>query len=386
MLIDLSAQVTLVFLIFLLAYYLICWVLFGKNPKRKPPVFITLPPEGLSPAKLDYIRNMGFDEDGLQRNLAASLINMGAKGTISFQQQDNQFILKKHDDSNWQADLDNAEKAVFTSLFQEKDELILNRQNSRIIESAQNTLTKTLEKECENIYFLSNSKYCMYGFILTLCFLVAFIFVSPGKYELTFMLVWVLIWTIGTYFLIRLCLRKWSIFFSTKEGAALRSALLLLFISSILLLGEATGLYMISTHTSLLAALLLVLTIIINFIFYELLKRPTGRGIEIMAYIAGFREYLMSQSADLSDLTFSYFEKYYPYAMALQVDGAFCKKYRQSLGEHQFQTEILDKSQIFSQQNTKTIKRFAENLIKALDNATQNDTSSQPREFSMKDW
>jgi hypothetical protein len=197
------------------------------------------------------------------------------------------------------------------------------------------------------------------------------------------MVLWLTIWTIGTYCLVLLSLRKWFLFGNTKEVSVLRKALFLSFFTSILLVAEGVGLYMVKTHTSLIAALLMVLIIISNFIFYDLLKRPTGRGIDIMAYIAGFRQYLMS--SELSSLTISSFEKYYAYAAAFQVEDLFCKQYSRQMGESSFQTDILDKSQIFREQNPKTIKRFAEKLIQALDEAMVNDSRSQPREFSMKD-
>jgi hypothetical protein len=118
---DLGAKFSLGFFILLLLYYVICWFLFGKNPKRKKAIFINLPPEGLSPAKLDYIRNMGFDEDGLQRDFAASLINMATKGALTIQPQGKQILLTKQADALAQSDLDNAEAAIFNSLFQESD-------------------------------------------------------------------------------------------------------------------------------------------------------------------------------------------------------------------------------------------------------------------------
>lgn len=83
--------------------------------------------------------------------------------------------------------------------------------------------------------------------------------------------------------------------------------------------------------------LFITLALLLHTVFYFLLKTQTLAGRKIMRDIEGFREYLHDGERDrtgrskASRLTSVLFEKYLPYAIALDVDNAWCEHFRNNV-------------------------------------------------------
>jgi uncharacterized membrane protein len=73
--------------------------------------------------------------------------------------------------------------------------------------------------------------------------------------------------------------------------------------------------------------------ILINFIFYHLIKRPTVLGRQLMNQIEGFKMYLEAAEKDRLNFrnppqkTPTLFEKYLPYALALDVEQKWAEHF-----------------------------------------------------------
>ncbi|MGD8382251.1 MAG: DUF2207 domain-containing protein, partial [Syntrophobacterales bacterium] len=101
--------------------------------------------------------------------------------------------------------------------------------------------------------------------------------------------------------------------------------------------GELFGLWAFSSAVSPLAAVTIVVIIAINAIFYHLLKSPTLRGRKLMDEIEGFKLYLsVAEKERLNILnppekTPELFEKYLPYALALDVENEWSEQFAEVL-------------------------------------------------------
>ena len=93
--------------------------------------------------------------------------------------------------------------------------------------------------------------------------------------------------------------------------------------------------------------LILVLLVGVNFLFYALMKAPTRAGQKIIDEIEGFKKYLVTAEKNRLNTIGSVdeqlllFEKYLPYALALDVDQEWSEKF----------SDVLDKAVASSEQN-----------------------------------
>jgi len=97
--------------------------------------------------------------------------------------------------------------------------------------------------------------------------------------------------------------------------------------------GEIFGLVAFSSAVSPFAGITLVVIVLINAIFYHLLKAPTLMGRKLMDKIEGFKLYLsVAEKERLNILnppekTPELFEKYLPYALALDVEHEWSEQF-----------------------------------------------------------
>ena len=76
--------------IILLAYYLIAWVLVGREPKPAAIVARYNPPEGVSPAGARYVIKQRSDD----KSLAAALAHMASRGVIVITPADGKYEIR----------------------------------------------------------------------------------------------------------------------------------------------------------------------------------------------------------------------------------------------------------------------------------------------------
>jgi len=105
--------------------------------------------------------------------------------------------------------------------------------------------------------------------------------------------------------------------------------------------GEITGLTMFAKVTSVSMCFVLLIAVIINWVFYELLKAPTLAGRKLLDKIAGFKQYI--DIAERHELDFKHpkgrspelFEEYLPYALALGVEQQWGESFADVLARTQ---------------------------------------------------
>ncbi len=250
-------------LLILLVYYVIIWDLVGKDPAKGTIIPLYSPPMNLSPAVIRYILHMGYDN----KVFTAAILNMAVKGYAKIEEISGKYTLKQlTKDASM---LTKEEAASARQLFSNRSQIQLNNLNYKDIRSAMTDLQDSLKKSYEKIYFHTNKEYFFWGLVFTGLF----------------------------------------IFWGGSSGKEFNQ----IPFSSIVLLS--------------------ILTIGVHALFYYLLKAPTMTGRKLMDSIEGFRMYLSVAEKDRLNMlnppekTPELFEKYLPYALALDVEQKWSQQF-----------------------------------------------------------
>jgi uncharacterized membrane protein len=118
-----------------------------------------------------------------------------------------------------------------------------------------------------------------------------------------------------------------------KSGATTTQALFITLMSLLFLGADIVGLVLLATSTSLILVIALVASVFFNALFHHLLKTPTRAGRGVLDKIEGFKRFLSAADGDRlsrampSEKTPEVFEKFLPYALALDVEQAWTEKF-----------------------------------------------------------
>ncbi len=258
--------------------YYRAWDLAGRDPPMQTIIPEYEPPEGLSPAAMRYLLDMGSSETGF----TATILSLAVKGHLhidvskGFAGFGKTYTLRKDRRENAQA-LAPEERAALENLFRLSDVLELKRENNRAIRSAINAHDDVLDIRYSKGYFDKNGDELVKGILFTV------LVVLP-----------LFLWAANA--------RTGHSFFGTPMG------------------------WIISG--------LLVATIAANFVWVKLLKAPTVKGAALTAHILGFKKYLqVAEGEDLEKvakppaLTPRLFEAYLPAALALGVQQKWAERF-----------------------------------------------------------
>lgn len=315
-------------------YYLVVWSRVGRDPPKGVIIPLFDPPRGLCPASVRYILRMGFDK----ACFAASVISLAVKDMLTIEEDDGDYTLVKRESGDESAVSGGEEKAL-QRLFAGGGEIEMDNANHARFRRALNGLKKVLAGEFKGKYFHANLKYFIPGVILSVLTVVAvglISLVSEGNPAVLFLSVWLSVWTVACFFLVRQAILSWKRVGDAKglgkvgkSGGAVGVT-----IAAVMFCGaEVVVLGMLAYMASIWLLPLLVLLGLANVRFQFLLKRPTVAGRRIMDAIEGFRMYLEVAERDTlsasrgPDKTPALFERYLPYAIALDVESQWAEKF-----------------------------------------------------------
>jgi uncharacterized membrane protein YgcG len=314
-------------LLAVLCYYLVVWIIAGRDPRPGTIIPLYAPPDGLSPAGMRFISEMGYDH----RIFAAAVINMAVKGYLSIHEDDGEYTLKKEksDEKPLSAD----EKKISSKLFGGRDSIVLKTENHSMISGAITALKKSLSLTYEKQYFVRNLRYFVPGLLLSVAALVySFIMVMTESPE-HFILIWLSFWSIAVIFLLVKVASSWKEALSKKSHRVINTAGALFFTAFSLPFFAAEifvlGYYLTIGPPWMLLNVLGVL--LLNYVFYRLLKAPTRAGRRLLDRVEGFRLYLTVAEKDRLETvtppekTVATFERFLPYALALGVENSWAE-------------------------------------------------------------
>ncbi len=321
-------------LLLLVGYYGIVWTIVGKDPEAGTIMVLYNPPAKISPAVMRFISQMGYDN----KAFTAALINLAVKGLITIQDDDKEYTVRKK--AGAETDLSPEESKMYRRLFSAGPELKLEQENHRTIRAAISEAKEYLKLKCERIFFVTNRKYFIIGLALTaILLLVSGISSAIEKGSLPvfiFICVWLTGWSAGVIMLVKQVFSSWKMVISSRGWNRLGSfggAIFITFFAIPFLGGECFGMYLMATSTSFVMPIFLLAAMAVNYLFFHLLKAPTLAGRRLLDEIEGFKRFLAAteqgrlNTLNPADRTPQLFEKYLPYALALDVEQQWAEQF-----------------------------------------------------------
>lgn len=331
---NLGALLGLVWLLLILGYYLAAWQRVGRDPEAGTVIPLFEPPKGFSPPATRALMNMGFDD----KAFAAAVVDLAVQGHLFIEEDDGDYTLSRRPGT---APLPPGEQRLLNRLFAGGNAVRMQNTNHLVIKGARDALKSALDAELNRIYFNANYSYLVPGVLLSLVALGTMVLAAPNRPDALFSSLWLTGWSLGVYFLGYQALQAWRRlrggFRLGRFFVALGATLFFLPFFSFLFF----GLYLFASSLSYLAASLFVAIALANALFVHLLKAPTLRGRQVMDQIEGFKLYLSVAEKDRLEVlhppekTPELFEKYLPYALALDVENDWSQQFAEVLAAAQ---------------------------------------------------
>lgn len=313
--------------IFLFIYYYRIWVKVGKDPAMGIIYPHYTPEAEHSPASMRYLMRMGYDK----KTFTTALVNLAVKGYLTITEDENgEFTLTR---TGNKVSFSPGEKVIAGKLFAGGDSFTFKKGFHGVIKDTLRGHEYALEKNYDKIYFNKNVRKIVPGWLLTILFVsLICLFLVPLDNSLVVGIAtfWLLIWSVAAYDFVRNAISAWKGVYSIRSSfptimttlGAIGSVLIVLVTLVFLLAYAGFGVMIV-----------LVSILIINFLFFHLMKAPTLLGQKLRNKIKGFRYYLrVAEEEELQmkstpEKTPELFEQYLPYAMALDVEEQWSNRF-----------------------------------------------------------
>jgi uncharacterized membrane protein YgcG len=314
-----------------LLYYLIAWSVVGRDPARGVIMALYEPPANLSPSAMRYLMRMGYDN----KTFAAAILDMAVRGFLKITEESGAYrlILTGKDDR----DLTPDEKQIASELFEGRNEVLLQQTNHVLIKSAMIATQKWLKSAEEKAYFLTNSRYLIPAIVISLLVMLSFFATLglPQRIIGVFLSFWLTFWTIGVSALLLTVFAAWRDVIRHGSASLIGTgkALFYTLFAIPFLGGEIMGLAFLAKSTSLPFGVFLVASGALHGVFVHLMKAPTFAGRRLMDQVEGFKMFLGSVDGDRLNRaappqqTPQMFERFLPYALALDVEQDWANKF-----------------------------------------------------------
>jgi uncharacterized membrane protein YgcG len=312
-----------------LVYYVYAWSRVGRDPPRGPIIPLFHPPEGLGPAGVRYVWKQGFDD----KSLAAALVGLAVKKRVTIEDDDGDFAITRQADVG--PALTQSEAALLRSL--PRSRLTLKQSNHTSVRAARGALQSALDDEYDGSMFLRNIRWFVKGAAISIIgMLVSGFFTPTGEGAVVWFTTifssiwWGVILTVG-YGVVK------GLFGSGGFFAKVKNLMGMIFLVPFVAGGVAVPLVTLfgsdASPTMVIFFGIAVLLALINLVFYWLLKAPTPQGRQILDRIEGLRLYMTTAEEERlkvlhpPEKTPELFERYLPYAMALDCENEWNAKF-----------------------------------------------------------
>jgi len=318
----------------LLLHYLHAWWKVGRDPERGTIMTLYEPPQGMSAAAMRYLVRRGFDF----KIFLVTLVSMAAKRYITVKGIGGVYQLTRTDVVDTALTVD--EQAVARKLFEDAPSIKLEDNYRGYIRDAIERLRACLKSSVEQTLFHANTEWMRTGLILSFVVIFASALLSPMGPGMLVLTPALAVWGFFAGLLAYLAALLWAAPKERTLGSKsnrLVGALLFSMLALLLAAVEYALLRML-WHPALLRVLLVSLAaLVVNLVFYRLLKAATPLGRQALDHIEGFRMFLAAVEQDRLDRmappekTLELFERYLPYAMALDVEHRWAAQFHHVL-------------------------------------------------------
>jgi uncharacterized membrane protein YgcG len=311
-------------LLLVLAYYLYAWRHVGRDPPRGTIIPLFGPPEGMSAAAVRYVDQLGFD----QRCFTAAIIDLGVNGHLKIVGGggDKPTIERRSKGKP----IPPAEQAVVKKLFATKPSLLLDQANHERLSAARNALSTGLTTAYLGKLFTNNSGWAGLGLffaaLVVLAITISFA-TSHGDTESAGLL-------LGMLAPIPFVMGGAAMVFRGLQRNSTGLLIAGLVVGGLPALG---GLYVMWVSArgwlDIVPAFATFALAATGGLGFRWLKAPSVEGRHIMDQIEGFRHYLGVAEEDRlealhpPDKTPELFERFLPYAVALDVENTWAQKF-----------------------------------------------------------
>jgi uncharacterized membrane protein YgcG len=321
--------------VLLLFYYAAVWNRVGRDPAAGPIVVRYEPPAGLSAAAMRYLTRMGFD----QKTFAVAALSLAVKRYLTIRSDGTSYTLVRN--SGASPTLAPEERALAANLLNSSPQIELSPVNHSAVQAAIKATRESLKNSEEKIYFFTNSRHAVPGLIFSGLVLLGALFSLPGQQSVIsgFLCVWLTFWSAGVSAMIITVGRLWkqALTGSSLKGVSALGAGGLTLFALPFLAGEVFGIYMLVQAGSVWFVFLLAALVGTNVRFHYLLKAPTLAGRALLDQVEGFQRYFLAvergpmERLEGPDMTPELFDKYLPYALALDVEQAWSTRFAAAL-------------------------------------------------------
>ena len=228
------------------------------------------------------------------------------------------------------------EKRMVGRLLGRRRELVLKNKNYKKIRAARKALKNFLKAEYQAANFATNWGWFIFGLVIILITIIGLGFSANDGGAVGFISLWLSIWSFGCFALLE------KVFIAFKEAlsgslAGIVRTIGLAVFSFPFVAGEVIGISILAEQIGYAATIGLALQGVLALAFYQWLQAPTHAGRKLMDEIEGFRLYLeVAEQPRLEALhppkeTLDLFERYLPYALALDVENAWCTRFESQI-------------------------------------------------------
>ena len=314
----------------LLAYLAYAWWKVGRDPRRGTIIPLFTPPKGMSAPAVRYVANMDFDD----RTFSAGILDLAVHGGVRLVDVGKDMQLNKVDGAR---DLAPGVAAMSDKLFAAGSTLSLNNTNHKKVSAAKSALQGKLSELYHGKLFSNNYGWTAAGMVLWLVLaaaVVVSVFLTYGERLGGAML-------FGTAFAAPALIVMAFFVLGLVYGRTSFLTFLFGFLFTFVFVAVGVGVIMgtayevtqsfLSIHAvAMLAPTLMTPLLAIAFV---LLKARTVVGRKVMDDIEGFKQYLGVAEEDRlnylhpPEKTPELFERYLPYAVALDVENRWAERF-----------------------------------------------------------
>jgi uncharacterized membrane protein YgcG len=310
-------------------YYLATWFRVGRDPPKGPIVPLFHPPDGMGPAGVRYVYKAGYDD----KAFAAAVVGLAVKGRMTIRKDDDDYTLSKKENAG--PALTRAESALYKAT--PNTALKLQQANHASVINMRGALEAALDDEFDGVMYLKNFKWFFIGLLLSAVGLIGSGLLMPGEEGTAALFAAVFSSVFGVAILSTGYSAVRGVFGASSWFARIGSLMGLLFF--VPLIGFALFNLPILNIAHMMPAVVkwfIVAAVILaafNLVFYWLLKAPTQTGRGALDQIEGFRMYMTTAEEERlkvlhpPEKTPALFERYLPYAMALDCENEWNNKF-----------------------------------------------------------
>ncbi|MBB3966463.1 DUF2207 domain-containing protein [Rhizobium metallidurans] len=313
-------------LLLVLVYYVFFWMRVGRDPARGVVVPRWDPPEGLSPALVNYIDNKGFNGAGWPA-FSANALDLAVKGYVTFGDIGSSISVTRTDKPAPKA-LPAGQAAFLSLVGRAGQSFSISKSNGEKVRDAGQKFRQAIESEHRGKYYHANTLYTVGGIVLSVLFIGAVLAFGEINADLSGFI------AVTVFSAVFLGILSARLGLSFRKGAPLRSKI------AGVIIGGFFGFTLLSILAGIVTSAVEQLTaadhwpvivaiggiVMTNVVFFFLMGAPTSLGSRLMDHIDGLRRYLTVAEKDRMNMAGApamspqHFETLLPYAVALGVE------------------------------------------------------------------